>query len=120
MQICSAASNSRNQDETRYAQRRNVKRIMWLFLMLTGILVGCAIKAPYTVAVAEETALSHCTYIGTLAENSDMGAFQIHPKFNSDVREKVLQKAEMLGATHLAWLADYPFGASAVVYYCGK
>jgi hypothetical protein len=88
--------------------------------MLIGVLAGCTTNAPYTVAVAEETILTRCTYIGTLAENSDMGAFQIHPKFNSEVREKVLQKAEMLGATHLAWLADYPFGAAAMVYYCGQ
>jgi hypothetical protein len=78
------------------------------------------IKTSGPVAVAEEKVVKECVYIDTLSENSDMGAFQIHPKFSSSVREKVLKRAEMLGATHLVWLADYPVGACAMVYYCGN
>ena len=98
----------------------NLKGIGWALLVLVGTFAGCTTKAPYTVAVAEEKVVSHCTYIDTISENSDMGAFQIHPNFNFDVRDKVLNRAEMLGATHVVWLADYPIGASAMVYYCGN
>jgi hypothetical protein len=98
-----------------------VKRIGWVLLSLIWVLAGCCIiKAPYTVAVAEEKVLTHCTYIETISENTDMGAIQIHPNFNFAVRDKVLHKAEMLGATHVVWLADYSVGASAMVYYCGN
>lgn len=81
---------------------------------------GCMHQAPYTVAVAEEKTVAHCAYIDTISENSDMGAFQISPKLTYDGRDKVLERAEMLGATHVVWLADYPFGSSAMAYYCGK
>jgi hypothetical protein len=112
-----------------------MKSIGWVLLAMMGILVGCSLIDPYTdavsefgrslieqprIAVAEEKGVSRCTYIDTISENTDMGAFQIHPKFSSDVHDKVLQKAERLGATHIVWLADYAIGASAMVYYCGN
>lgn len=79
--------------------------------------IGCA-GTPSTVAVAEERMLRHCTYIATIAENSDMGAFQIHPKLSYDGRGMVLRKAEMLNATHVVFLADQPSAAAAMAYYC--
>jgi hypothetical protein len=60
----------------------------------------------------------HCTYLGTLAENSDMGAFQIHPKLAYEGRDMVLRKAEMLNATHVVFLADYPSASAASAYSC--
>jgi hypothetical protein len=48
-----------------------------------------------------------------------MGAVQIHSKLTYDARDKVLRRAEMLKATHVVWLADYPSGASVMAYHCG-
>ena len=64
--------------------------IMWV-LALT-VIAGCAAGGPYSVAVAEERMVRHCTPIGTLSENSDMGAFQIHPKLTYDGRYMVLRR----------------------------
>jgi hypothetical protein len=77
-------------------------------------------KAPHTVAVAEEMTVGHCIYVDTISENSDMGTVQMNPKFTYDARDKVLERAERMGATYIVWLADYPFGSSAIAYYCGK
>jgi hypothetical protein len=87
---------------------------------MTWAAAGCVSKPPYTVAVAEEKAVMNCTYIDVIAENSDMGAIQIHPKLTYDARDKVLRRAEMLNATHVVWLADYPFGAAVMAYQCGN
>ncbi len=96
-----------------------LKRFGWVLAFMTWALSGCVSKPPYTVSVAEEKAVMHCTYIDTISENSDMGALQIHPKLTYDARDKVLRRAEMLNATHVVWLADYPFGASVMAYHCG-
>jgi len=90
-------------------------------IMLTlaaAAIAGCTVGGPYSVAVAEEIMVRHCTYIATLSENSDMGSFQIHPKFTYDGRDMVLRKAEMLNATHVVFLADYPSGSAAMAYRC--
>jgi hypothetical protein len=100
--------------------QQNVKRIGWTLVALMWVSAGCMSKAPYTVAVAEEKTVSHCTYIDTISANSDMGALQIHPKLTYDARDNVLRRAEMLGATHVVLLADYPFGTSAMAYHCGN
>ena len=86
--------------------------------LAAAAIAGCAANGPYSVAVAEEIMVRHCTYIATLSENSDMGSFQIHPKFTYDGREMVLRKAEMLNATHVVFLADYPSGSAALAYHC--
>jgi hypothetical protein len=86
--------------------------------LAAAAMAGCAANAPYSVAVAEEIMVRHCTYIATLSENSDMGSFQIHPKFTYDGRDMVLRKAEMLNATHVVFLADYPSGSAALAYHC--
>lgn len=97
-----------------------VQRITWVLTALVIAMTGCAAKSSYTVAVAEEKMVGHCTYIDTISANSDMGAFQISPKLTYDARDKVLERAEMVGATHIVWLADHSFGSSAMAYYCGK
>jgi hypothetical protein len=97
-----------------------VPSIAWALTALMGAMTGCAAKAPYTVAVAEEKMIGHCTYIDTISANSDMGPFQITPRLTYDARDKVLERAEMVGATHIVWLADHSFGSSAMAYYCGK
>jgi hypothetical protein len=97
-----------------------VRSIAWVLTALMGAMTGCAAKSPYTVAVAEEKMVGHCAYIDTISANSDMGAIQIAPKFTYDARDQVLERAEMVGATHIVWLADHSFGSSAMAYYCGK
>lgn len=97
-----------------------LKRIGWVLAFLMWAASGCVSKLPYTVAAAEEKAVSHCTYIDTLSENSDMGAYQIHPKLMYDASDKVLRRAEKLNATHVVWVADYPFGAAVMAYHCGE
>jgi hypothetical protein len=92
-------------------------------MTLVGVVLaaaGCAASGPYSVAVAEKRVVAGCTYIDTLAENSDMGGFQIHPRLSGDARERVLRRAEMLNATHVVWIADYPFGSAAEAYYCAE
>lgn len=90
----------------------------WMMLALAmAVAAGCA-GGPHTVAVAEERMVRHCTYIATIAENSDMGAFQIHPKWTYDGRDMVLRRAEMLNATHVVFLADYPSASAGMAYHC--
>ena len=96
-----------------------LRQIGYVLALLTWASNGCVSKAPYTVSVAEEKAVWNCAYIDTISENSDMGALQIHPKLAYDARDKVLRRAEALNATHVVWLADYPFGASVMAYDCG-
>jgi hypothetical protein len=95
----------------------------WIFL--SGLLAlialwGCAAHGPIPVAVVERQAVGECTFLDTLAANSDMGAFQIHPKLTYEGRDHVLRLAQMMDATHVVWLADYPFGSAALAYRCGK
>ena len=91
----------------------------WATLTLLVLLfVGCASTAPYSTVVAEEKMVAPCGYIDTIAENSDMGVFQIHPKLAYGGRERVLQRAQMLSATHIVWMADYSFGSAALAYRC--
>ena len=100
--------------------RQSVKAIRAGMVLTLAIaaMAGCACGVPYSVGVAEEHMVRHCTYIATVAENSDMGAVQIHPKYIYDGREMVLRRAEMLNATHVVFLADYPSSSAAMVYYC--
>jgi hypothetical protein len=97
-----------------------LQRIMWALAFISWAAGGCVSKSPYTVVAAEEKMVMQCTYIDTIAENSDMGAIQIHPKLTYDASDKVLRRAEMLKATHVVWLGDYPFGAAAMAYNCGE
>jgi len=63
-----------------------------VFALVITALTGCVSSVSYSLAVAEEKAVRHCTYMDTLSENSDMGAFQIHPKLTFDGRDRVLRK----------------------------
>lgn len=89
-----------------------------MLILAVTVTVGCALSAPYSVAVAEEEMVRHCSYIAALSENSDMGAFQIHPKLTYDGRGAVLRRAEMLNATHVVFLADHPSAAAVLAYHC--
>jgi hypothetical protein len=87
-------------------------------VLMVVLSVGCAAQSTYSMVECEEEMVTPCTYLATIAENSDMGAFQIHPKYSYSGRDKVFKKAEMLHATHVVWLAEYPFGSAATAYRC--
>jgi hypothetical protein len=90
-----------------------------ILLALAAVAIaGCTAAGSYSVAVADERMVRHCKPIATLAENSDMGAFQIHPKLTYDGRDMVMRRAEMLNATHVVFLADTPSGSAAIAYSC--
>jgi hypothetical protein len=89
-------------------------------LALFAALWGCTTRENMPANALERQAYPGCVYIDTLAANADMGAFQIHPKLSRDGRESILERAQILEATHIVWLADHPFGAAAMVYRCGR
>jgi hypothetical protein len=95
-----------------------VIRVGIMLMLALAAAVGCSLRAPYSVTVAEEEMVRHCNYIAALSENSDMGAFQIHPKLTYDGRDAVLRKAELLNATHVVFLADHPSAAAVLAYHC--
>jgi hypothetical protein len=47
-----------------------------------------------------------------------MGTFQIHPQLSDRLRREVLRRAQMIDATHVEWLADFPFGKAALAWRC--
>lgn len=79
---------------------------------------ACSWSEPYTAALAAESRMSRCERIGTVTAITDMGALQIHPKYRYDAQNRVLLQAEMMAATHVVWLGDYPFAAAAEAYRC--
>lgn len=85
---------------------------------LIACLSACCWTSPYHAAAVDESQAAHCQYMGTAAVITDMGAPQLHPKFHCDARNRVLQQAEMMAATHVVWLGDYPFAAAAAAYRC--
>lgn len=90
-----------------------------LSILWVGLCGGCMVKGPPAVVAAEQKMVEHCTYIDTITHISNMGAFQIHPKFADNGRHEVLCRAEGLNATHVVWLAEHPSGAAALAYRCG-
>jgi hypothetical protein len=84
------------------------------------ILIACACSwnEPYSVSVGAGPAMSRCERLATVAAIADMGAFQIHTKYQYDAQESVLRQAEMMAATHVVWVGDYPFAAAADAYRC--
>lgn len=91
-----------------------------MLLFLFVLMLGCVNTEPYRVAVTVEPMVRNCTCLGYLSEISDMGAPQITPKFTYDAQERVLRKADMMNATHLVWIGDYSFAATAMIYRCSN
>jgi len=89
-----------------------------VLLFLFVLMLGCV--EHYRVAVTVDPMVQNCTCLGYLSGISDMGAPQINPKFTYDAQERVLRKADMMNATHLVWIGDYPFAAAAMIYRCSN
>ncbi|MFO7707997.1 MAG: hypothetical protein R6V84_07470 [Desulfobacterales bacterium] len=85
---------------------------------LIALLSACSWYAPYTVAAVSESQTARCQYLGTAAAIADMGAPQVNPRFRCDAEHRVLRQAEMMAATHVVWLGNYPFAAAAAAYRC--
>jgi hypothetical protein len=90
-----------------------------LGVLLIGLCGGCALRGPSPVVAAEQKMVAHCAFIDTIAVISDMGAFQVHPKYADKGRDEALRIAERLNATHVVWLAGHSSGAAALAYRCG-
>jgi hypothetical protein len=90
-----------------------------LLIVLSALIGGsCIQRYGSGIEILEEKMVSNCRYLDTLAENSDPGRLQLNPKWFYDGQERVLQRAERLGATHIVWLYDNQWGAAALAYRC--
>jgi hypothetical protein len=89
-----------------------------MLLSLFVAMLGCASTEQYRVAVTVGPMVQNCDCLGYLSEIADMGAPQINPKFTYDAQDRVLRTADMMNATHLVWIGDYPFAAAAMIYRC--
>lgn len=83
-------------------------------------LTGCA---KYYGLVETDTALmAECDCIGTFAETSNPGredgGFMKHYVDTTGVKQRVLKRVAMTGATHVVWMHTYSVGAAAQAYRC--
>lgn len=88
------------------------------WLLAAALLGGCASSAPALPEIPGGAAAERCLYLDTIALNGDMGTFQIHPQVSDRPRREVLRRAQMIEATHVEWLADFPFGVAALAWRC--
>ena len=99
--------------------KRFYLKIAAIFVIAMALTAGCTRYQPRpSIAVAEANMVTACVFLETLAENSDMGKIQLHPKHTYDAQERVLYRAVKLGATHIVWLHNYPQGSAARAYQC--
>ena len=89
--------------------------IIFIFLILGGY--SCSSRYPHIVQT-ETQMVRDCRYLDTIAESSDPG--RILPKYRpSEAEQKVLHRADRLGATHIVWVYNNQrMGSAAEVYHC--
>ena len=89
--------------------------ILIICLALGGY--SCSSRYPHIVQT-ETQMVRDCQYLDTIAENSDPGI--ILPKYRpSEAEQKVLHRADRLGATHIVWVYNNQrMGSAAEVYRC--
>lgn len=104
------------------------KRIRNIFILsLVLFMIGCSQLrrlgwAPNRfsgITVTQEQMVRDCRYLATLSATSDPGQL-FYPYRPWEGRQKVLEQATELGATHLVWLFDYRDGSAAAVYRCDQ
>jgi hypothetical protein len=110
-------------DEHAYSTARkavlNPGLCVWAVLAaLLPVMSACSWNEPYSVSAGVEPAMNRCAQLGTLMAIADMGAIQINTKYQYDAQATVLRQAEMMSATHVVWVGDYPFAAAATAYRC--
>jgi len=64
----------------------------------------------------------NCSYLDTISEVSDPGKMIFPSKLSNpyDGELKVLERASNMGASHIVWMYNYPFGSSASAYRCAN
>jgi len=65
----------------------------------------------------EEQLVQHCKHLGTISELPDPGKI-IQALENSSTRNRVLDRAEILGATHIVWINQNKDGYILNAYQC--
>jgi len=95
----------------------------YLVMALTATLLTLTGCAKYYGLVETDTALmAECDCIGTFAETSNPGredgGFMKHYVDTTGVKQRVLNRVAMTGATHVVWMHTYSVGAAAQAYRC--
>ena len=93
------------------------KFFIWIVLFF---LWACTTPDFPPLIVAQEAEVQDCEYLDTISEISDPGNIVIpfENKEYYDGEQKVLQRTNGLGATHIVWVYNLPTGSSALVYRC--
>ena len=91
-------------------------------LILLVFLSACTKNRFPNLVSAEEGMVRNCGYLDTISEVSDPGKMIVPLKYSNpyDGELKVLERANNMGASHIVWIYNYPFGSSASVYRCAN
>ena len=89
-------------------------------LSLLVFLYACTHNRFPNIVTAEEGMVRDCSYLDTISEFTDPGKMVIPAKYSYpyDGELKVLERANNMGASHIVWMYNYPFGSSASAYRC--
>ena len=84
------------------------------------VLTGCA--GHYGLVETDAVLVADCDCIGTFAETSNPGREDGGVLKNyadtTGVKQRVMKRAAMAGATHLVWMHTYSVAAAAQAYRC--
>ena len=91
-------------------------------LILLVFLSACTKNRFPNIVTAEEGMIYECSYLDTISEVSDPGKMIFPSKYSNpyDGELKVLERASNMGASHIVWMYNYPFGSSASAYRCAN
>lgn len=95
----------------------------WIRLTLAvAVLAGCA--RFYGLVETDAVLMADCECIGTFAETANPGredgGVVKHYADTTGVKQRVMQRAAMAGATHLVWMHTYSVAAAAQAYRCPR
>jgi hypothetical protein len=96
----------------------NLTKCTILFLLV--FLSACTKYRFPNIVSADERLVRECSYLDTISEISDPGKMIFPAKYGNptDGELKVLERASNMGASHIVWMYNYPFGSSASAYRC--
>ena len=84
------------------------------------VLTGCA--SHYGLVETDAALMTECDCIGTFAETANPGredgGILKHYVDTTGVKQRVMKRAAMAGATHLVWMHTYSVAAAAQAYRC--
>lgn len=92
-----------------------------LAIIVGGMLLsGCA--GHYGLVETDADLLNNCDGLGTFAETSNPGredgGLLKHYVDTTGVKQRVLKRAALAGATHVVWMHTYSMAAAAQAYRC--